>query len=184
MATDKATDKTVPGKTVPPPPPPRRVWSPTPVAALLPAILRPALRRRAPGVAQLLAEWPAIVGPALAAVTTPRRLAGGTLTLGCATTVAMELHYSSGSVIQRINGHAGRVLVERLRFVPDAEVPPPAPKAPPRPTPAAIARVAETVAGIEDGPLREALTRLGQAVAARAGPAREAEISRDSDRHA
>jgi hypothetical protein len=54
----------------------------------------------------------------------------------------------------------------------------------PRASPAALARVAASVADIPDGPLRDALSRLGQAVAARAGPAAEAEISRDSDHRA
>ena len=62
----------------------RHVYGPRPVSALMPRLTRAAFRRRAPATAQVLADWSAIVGPAIAAVTTPRRLASGTLTIACA----------------------------------------------------------------------------------------------------
>ncbi len=52
----------------------RHVYGPRPVAALLPGLTRAAFRRRSPATAQVLADWGNIVGPALAAVTLPRRL--------------------------------------------------------------------------------------------------------------
>ena len=71
----------------------RHVYGPRPVGALMPRLTRPAFRRRAPATAQVLADWSAIVGPAIAAVTTPRRLAAGTLTIACAGPIAMELQH-------------------------------------------------------------------------------------------
>ena len=75
-------------------PPDRHLYGPRPVGALLPALVRPAFRRRAPATAQVLADWEAIIGPALAAVTTPRKLFAGTLAIGCAGPVA-KLRFGS-----------------------------------------------------------------------------------------
>jgi hypothetical protein len=145
----------------------RHVYGPRPVGALVPAIARPAFRRRAPAAAQVLADWPAIVGPALAGVTMPRRLTGGTLTIACDGPVAMELQHLADAVIARINvtvggQSGGRPLVERLRFVQEA-LPRPA-ASPPKPPPRAVAAAARAVADLPPGPLRDALQALGEAV--------------------
>ncbi|MFC7542493.1 DUF721 domain-containing protein [Siccirubricoccus deserti] len=88
-------------------------------------------RKKSPGGATLMADWPAVVGPALAAVTTPKRLSAGTLTVGCVGPVAMELSHLAPQLIARINAHLGRVTVERLRFVQQAgTVPAAAPRRP------------------------------------------------------
>src|SRR5277367_2821515 len=95
----------------------RHVYGPRPVAALLTRVTRPAFRRRAPATAQVLADWSAIVGPAIAAVATPRRLVSGVLTIACAGPIAMELQYLGAELIGRINTHLGSQLVKGLRFV-------------------------------------------------------------------
>ncbi|MBN9508369.1 MAG: DUF721 domain-containing protein [Alphaproteobacteria bacterium] len=136
----------------------RFVYGPRALGAVVPAVVRPAFRRRAPATAQVLADWPAIVGPALAAVTVPRRLASGTLTIGCAGPVALELQHLAGALIERINSQLGRPTVTQLRFVQQSLPAPPAP-APPRPA-AAPPRLQH----LPEGPLREALERLGAAV--------------------
>ena len=116
---------------------PRHVYGPRPVSALLPALTRPAFRRRSPAAAQILADWPSIIGPALAAVTTPRRLMAGTLTLACTGPIATELQHLATELIARINAHLGTPSVQALRFVQTA-APPPAPSPPaPRITAAA-----------------------------------------------
>jgi len=139
----------------------RHIYGPRPVGALVPALVRPAFRKRAPATAQVLADWEAIVGPALAAVTTPRKLFSGTLAIACAGPVAMELQHLSGEVMARINGHLGRVAVTRLRFIQD--VPPPLPPlATPRPQ--AVAAAQRAVASLPAGPLRDALESLGRVV--------------------
>ncbi len=136
----------------------RHVWGPRAVGALVPGLTRPAFRKRTPATAQVLADWEAIMGPALASVTVPRRLSGTTLTLGCAGPVAMELQHAAGEIMARINGHLGRVVVEHLRFVQDMKpAPPRLPAAPPLPPPA--------LPGVPPGPLHDALAALGQAVA-------------------
>ena len=50
---------------------------PRPLGALIPALTRPAFKRKSPAAAQIMADWPALVGPALAAVTQPLRLTAG-----------------------------------------------------------------------------------------------------------
>src|SRR3954463_12655425 len=69
--------------------PQRSVYGPRAIGALVPGLTRPAFRRQGPASAQVIIDWPAIVGPALAAVTAPRRLSAGALTLACAGPIAM-----------------------------------------------------------------------------------------------
>lgn len=139
----------------------RHVYGPRPVGALVPGITRAAFKKRSPAGAQVLADWAGIVGPEMSARTTPRRLIGGTLTLACSGPVAMELQHLSNEVIERVNRHMGRILVERLRFVQD-----PAPAAAPLPPPPRRAAPV-SVPGIPPGPLHDALAALGQVVAGR-----------------
>ncbi|MCO6417737.1 DUF721 domain-containing protein [Siccirubricoccus sp. KC 17139] len=141
----------------------RSPYGPRPLGALLPALTRSAFKRRSPAGAMLLADWVNVVGPALAAVTRPQRLAQGTLTLGCTGPVAMELSHLAPQLIQRINGHLGRVAVERLRFV---QLPGLAPKAaPPRPEPAPLPPATHAaLEALPSGELREALAKLAAGV--------------------
>jgi len=138
---------------------PRHVYGPRPVGALVPTLTRAAFRKRAPGSAQVMADWAEIVGPELSGSTVPRRIAGGTLTLACTGPVALELQHLSDQVLARVNGHLGRVVVQRLRFVQDPAPPPLAP--PPRPQ-RTIAAVA--LPGIPPGPLHDALAALGRRI--------------------
>ena len=111
-----------------------------------------------------MADWPAVIGPALAATTTPQKLSSGTLTLACSGPVAMELTHLAPQIIQRINAHLGRQAVERLRFVqnhtanarPAAAKPKPAAPLPPR--------LQASLDEVADEGLREALARLAQGV--------------------
>ena len=137
---------------------------PRALGALLPRLTRPAFKRRSPAGAALMADWPAVVGPALAAVSTPKRLGNGTLVIGCAGPVAMELTHLAPQLIGRINAHLGQVVVERLRFVQDAPGPA-APAAPRAAEPAALPpRVREAVEALPAGELREALEKLARGV--------------------
>jgi len=136
----------------------RHVWGPRAVGALVPGLTRAAFRRRSPAGVQLMTDWDAIVGPALAATTAPRRLTGTTLTIACSGPIAMELQHMTGPLLARINGHLGRIAVERLRFVQDALPAPAPPSAPPPGLPP------PPIPGVPAGPLHDALASLGQAV--------------------
>jgi hypothetical protein len=136
-----------------------------PLGALVPRLARPVFRRRSPAAAQIMADWPEIVGPALAAVAEPERLSAGTLTLACAGPVAMELQHLAPELIARINGAVGQGAVLRLRF---RQAAPPARPAPPRrppPEPAAV----PPIGGFGDEGLRAALERLAARVYRRGG---------------
>lgn len=145
----------------------RHVWGPRPVGALVPAIARPAFRKRAPAAAQVMADWAAIVGPRLAERTAPRRLSVGKLTIACTGPVAMELQHLAPQLIARINTHLGSAIVERLGFVQATDSAEPSRVAvrETRPlTPADERRVEAAVAGLPPGDLRDALAALSRSV--------------------
>ncbi|MBO1326146.1 DciA family protein [Acetobacter sp. TBRC 12305] len=131
------------------------------LAALLPAVTAPAFRRRSPTGARLLACWADAIGPAHARLTTPQRLSAGTLTIGCASHVALELQHQADMLIARINTWCGDRLVTRLRFVHD-------PQAGRRPSSARQKRKPAqpcTLPDLPEGPLRAALEALGTGIA-------------------
>ena len=139
--------------------------APLPLSALVPALTRPAFRKRSPAGAQLLADWAQIVGPALAGVTSPVRLSAGTLTLACSGPVAMELQHLAPELISRINAQLGRAVVERLRFVQQAPAGATlrAPAAPP-PAPSLPDTVTNRLTALPQGDLRQALEKLARRV--------------------
>ena len=137
--------------------------APLSLGKLIPALTRPAFRKKSPAGARVLADWAMIVGPALAAVTSPLRLTAGTLTLACAGPVAMELQHLAPELIGRINGHLGRVTVERLRFVQQAVAGARA-TAPARPDAPLPDAVAAQLSALPEGELRQALEKLGRGV--------------------
>lgn len=137
---------------------------PRSLGALLPRVTRPAFRRRSPAGAALMTDWPAAVGPALAAVSTPMRLGNGTLVIACAGPVAMELTHLAPQLIDRINAHLGRVVVERLRFVQRTASGAAAPGQPAAASATLPPGVREAVAAVPGDALREALEKLARGV--------------------
>jgi hypothetical protein len=142
--------------------PDRFVYGPRPVGALVPALTRPAFRSHSAATAQVMIDWPTIVGPALALVTQPKRLSDRTLTIACAGPVAMELQHLALELVTRINTHLGGQVVRSLRFIQVGSFPRPA--APPRPPPQAVAAAEAAVGDLPEGDLRTALIALGSAV--------------------
>jgi hypothetical protein len=141
----------------------RPVHGPRSIAAVVPVVTRTAFHHGAPGVARLAEEWSGIVGPALAVATVPRRLAQGTLTIGCSGPVAMELQHVSNELIGRVNQYLGSPAVRRLRFVQNLAA---RPELRLRRSPTEAVRIAasEAVAELPDGSLKAALAALGRAV--------------------
>ncbi|MDT7953103.1 MAG: DUF721 domain-containing protein [Acetobacteraceae bacterium] len=138
---------------------------PRPIGTLLSAVTRPAFRSRAAAAAQLMADWPAIVGPSLAAISMPRQLNRGTLTLACTGPVALELQHLAGQLAGRINAYYGRTVVEGFRFV-QAAAQRGAAVPGRRPQPAAPVAIPD----MPEGALRDALAALGGAVAQASRP--------------
>src|SRR5262249_29959215 len=139
----------------------RHVYGPRPVGALMSRLTRAAFRRRAPATAQVIADWTAIMGPAIASVTTPRRLSAGTLTIACSGPIAMELQHLGGEVMARINTHLGASTVKALRFVQTHETIRPPAALPQQADPAKLAAVEAALADLPEGDLRAALASLG-----------------------
>ena len=139
---------------------------------MLTRVLDPAARRRGIASAGLLTDWPAIVGPNLAARCQPLKLgrdrsgAGGILHLRISGAAALELQHSEPQVLERINGYFGFPAVAKLRLV-QAPLPPVPRRRPPEAralAPAEVAEVEATVAPIMDESLRGALAALGRAI--------------------
>jgi len=140
-------------------------WGPRELGQIIPRLTRPAFRKASPQGAQILADWAEIAGPGPLGAAQPVRLSAGTLTLACPGALALEISMLAPQVIERINGHLGRAAVRRLAFVQSAAaVPQAARRRLPR---AEVELPAATQAALEtlpEGPLRDALARLGQEV--------------------
>ncbi len=127
----------------------------------------------------VLNDWPAIVGPGLAAHTLPERIvrgtgkpAGGVLHLRVDSgALATELQHLEPLLIERVNGYFGYRAVSRLKLL-QAPLPkkePPAPAVTRPLNPDEEQALARSLAGVADGDLRDALEGLGRAVMGRAG---------------
>ncbi|MDD9878636.1 MAG: DUF721 domain-containing protein [Magnetovibrio sp.] len=124
-------------------------------------------------------EWPSIVGELIAKHSQPDRITypsrreriDGLLHLRVDhSAMATELQHLEPQLLERINGYFGYKAVGRLKFIhgpiADRAQAPVEPPARPPSEPAEDPRVDERVAEIEDPELRDALKRLGNAVAA------------------
>lgn len=138
-------------------------------------IAAPVLGRRGFGEAQVILEWPAVVGEALARDSLPVKLSfrggerlDGTLHLRVAPGAALEIQHREPVILERINGFFGYRAVGRLaiRQGPLPQRPPPRPPEPRALTPTETATLDQEVAAIHDPDLRAAMERLGRAVIA------------------
>lgn len=146
------------------------------LAGLAPRLTDPLLRKRGFVEGRIVRDWAMIVGAELAKVCAPDKLGfprgrrdGGTLTLRVVSGRALELQHRAPQLIERLNAHFGWAAVERIALRQG-----PLPKAATgrvvarRPlTPGEKAAVAERVSEVADPRLRERLTALGEALAAR-----------------
>ncbi len=146
-----------------------RAYGPRAIGGLIARVTRPGFRRRSPAAIQIMTDWMEILGPDLGARTVPQKLSAGTLTIACAGPTAMELQHFAPQLLARINGHVcgqggghgDKAPIQRLRFVQQVSVLPGA--MPPRPSRARAARPPPEI-DLEPGPLRDALSRLAQAM--------------------
>ena len=162
------------------------------IAPAAAAAARPALRKRGLAVAGVLADWHRIVGAFLAGATAPEKLVPGrTLPEGGrdagvlhlrvgSPALAPEIAHLAPQIIEKVNGYFGYRAVARLHILhapvsrPDTH-PENRPEnrqvaaPPPEAAPAESEAVRRQTAGVADDGLRDALQRLGEAVAARQG---------------
>ncbi|MDJ0893652.1 MAG: DciA family protein [Alphaproteobacteria bacterium] len=156
----------------------RRGRGPRPVGEAVGRLTGKAIRRRGFSEARVITEWPRIVGELLAPQTLPDRLVvprgaedrdGGTLHLRATGGAATELQHLAPILIERINTYFGYRAVAQLKIwqgpLPENDHPKPVAAAPiDRAEHESIERA---VAQVEDDGLRDSLTALGRALAAR-----------------
>lgn len=151
---------------------------PRAIAAVLPKIAEPALRKRGFSAVEIITNWREIVGAQLAEETAPDRLSfprgarsQGTLHVTAPGPVALEIQHLAPVIVERINGCLGYGAVNRIAVTQGQVAKNPARKArrPARPRAANPVRRAEieaSTAGIDSDDLRDALHALGNSVAA------------------
>jgi hypothetical protein len=143
------------------------------IGAEIPRIAGAALGKRGFGEAQLVTQWEAVIGQELAMKISPERISfprgerrNGTLRLRVASAFATEAQHLEPVLIERINAFFGYGAVARLAFVQGPPL-----NAAPKPVPLRTLSADEQreiesrVAGVADPTLRDALMRLGRAVA-------------------
>lgn len=150
---------------------------PRAIAEMTQRLTRRTMGKRGFTEGALIAEWPTIVGSALATTTLPLRIAfprnersGGTLHVRVSSgAMATQLQHLEPLVVQRINGYFGYGAVARLALSqgPVAKRPVRRPPPPPVLDAAEEAQLANNLAGVEDPDLKAALASLGRHLAAR-----------------
>jgi hypothetical protein len=143
------------------------------VGALAQRLTSGMAKGRGTSIAGLQANWSAIVGADMARSTQPDALLSGrggragakTLRLRVSGAAALEVQHMSGQLVERVNAFFGHRVVEDIRLQQGIIARAPAPRLPPKPTPAAKQVAEQKVADVKDPELRAALARLGAHVA-------------------
>ena len=153
---------------------PRRGGAPRAMAQFVPEVTAKVLGTRGLAHANLIVDWPTVVGTEIASVCQPEKLAFrrgerslGVLHLRVSGSAALELQHDTPRLIERINGYFGYKAVAEIRLLQVM------PKAPPArdqarkrrtPAPSEIAALESTISHVDDDDLRETLGRLGTAI--------------------
>ena len=146
---------------------------PIPAGSILRRAAANALRRRGFGEWDVLARWPDIVGPELAALTAPEKLqqrrgdvAGAILHIRVDGSAALELQHKTPVVLERINAFYGYRAVDRLKLVqgplPETEKTNEEPER--NLTRAESVALARHTSSTKNVKLRDALARLGASI--------------------
>ena len=128
--------------------------------------------------AELLAQWPAIIGERLSAYCEPQRIkwprAGdgerkmdGTLVIVAAPGRGLDLQHEIPHIIERINGFYGYGAIGAVKIVQGALATKPAKPVPPILPEDRLQTLEARLAGVADPGLRDALRRLGTGTLAR-----------------
>lgn len=124
---------------------------------------------------RLVTRWPEIVGEELAMKTHPVKIhyrkkkgqekAEASLDIAASTADATLLHYRKDLILQRLNLIFGDGWISAIKFVPLASnAPLPRPKRRKLLTAEEKARVAGSLAGVQDAEIQERLKSLGEAI--------------------
>jgi hypothetical protein len=156
----------------------KATWA-QPLADLVQTAIGPAARRRGFGESNLIVFWDDIAGERLAPVSQPVRVqwpprprnamagagedtAPATLIVRVESGFALEFQHLAPSVIERVNAHFGWRCIARLRLVQGPVAVRLAERRRASPPDEAALLAAEQIVGqTAEGPLRNALTRLG-----------------------
>lgn len=148
---------------------------PRALAAVLPKVAEPALRRRGFSAVEIMTRWGDIVGPAMAAESMPEQLTfprgartGGTLNVVASGAVSLEIQHMEPMILERINTYFGYGAVARIALI-QGQVRPEADTRTAAAPPAALdanrrREIESSIRDIEVDELRLALRRLGIAV--------------------
>jgi len=156
-----------------PPTQPAKGFQGRSIGAVLNRIVAPTMKRRGFREIDILAHWPMIVGPQLAALSCPERISrsgrlspdgGAVLTVKVEGAMALEVQHMAPLILERLNQHYGAGSITRLNIV---QGPLPldyvkAQKA--RSTPLSEAELDDAEAGLQgfdNSRLKLALARLG-----------------------
>ncbi len=152
----------------------RKFSGPRALAAVLPRVAEPALRKRGFAAAEIVTRWAEIAGDELAAGSVPDHLSfpkgarqGGTLYIAASGSVALQIQHQEPSILQRINTYFGYSAVAKLSISQASFKPKPveADTQPPiDPEPEQIERIESETSIISEPALRQALHQLGEAV--------------------
>ena len=139
------------------------------------AISKAAFQRHGFASLELAAQWRVIVGDCAAADAKPEKISwpkqaeakakfGGTLVLRCPAAFALDIHYDTPRLIDRVNQYLGHAAITAIKILKTAEQPVATPRrivASPAATQAWETHIAPV---ISDPELKFALTRLGAAI--------------------
>lgn len=148
---------------------------PRPLAAIAGAALNDVLKAQGFASAEIIARWPEIAGPEVAAYSEPLKIKWprhtddetsepATLILRVEGPAAIEIQHLSAVILERVNRFFGWRAVGRLALRQAPLHHRPHKPSRPTPDPVAAARVAQDLPQIEDEGLRQALGRLGAAI--------------------
>ena len=122
---------------------------------------------------QLAAQWALIVGPELAATTSPEKIRwpqtaqsqsqklGGTLVIRAQAGRALDVHYEISRIIEKVNQFLGYGAISSVKVLASADLPPASPIAKRPPRPETLDAWGQQMTGIADNDLKSALARLG-----------------------
>jgi hypothetical protein len=146
-----------------------------PLSLLLNDVFAEAYAKQGFAARELVTRWAQIAGAEIAAhaeplkMQWPRPVEGqpqepATLVLRVEGPMALEIQHSADVILERVNRFFGWSAVGKLAFRQAPLSRPRARKRPGPPDPKAVAKVAESLADIEDEQLKTALARLGAAI--------------------